>query len=62
MNVAGNLRSVEDVTFHRAPESGAEATAVQTLRRRPCVREPCEASGLRRVHRRFSDEDDLNHA
>ena len=35
-------------------ESGAKATAVQTLTRLPDVLEPREASGLRRVHRRFS--------
>ena len=35
-------------------EGGAEATAVQTLPRLPDTRKPREASGLRRVHRRFS--------
>src|ERR1017187_10190265 len=36
------------------PQSGAKATAVQTLTRRSGVSGPREASGLRRVHRRFS--------
>ncbi len=35
-------------------KSGAEATAVQTLSRLPIVLELREASGVRRVHRRFS--------
>ena len=35
-------------------ESGAEATAVQTLTRLPGLTKPREASGLRRVHRRFA--------
>jgi hypothetical protein len=35
------------------PESGAEATALQTLVRRPSIPEPREAFGLRRVHRRY---------
>jgi hypothetical protein len=34
-------------------ESGAEATAVQTLSRILDALDPREASGLRRVHRRF---------
>jgi hypothetical protein len=34
-------------------ESGAKATAVQTLSRRLDALEPREAFGLRRVHRRF---------
>ncbi len=34
--------------------SGAEVTAVQTLRDNHTISEPREASGLRRVHRRFS--------
>jgi hypothetical protein len=33
--------------------SGAEATAVQTLARPPGISAPREASGLRRVYRRF---------
>jgi hypothetical protein len=42
-------------TSHSAPraESGAKATAVQTLSRMLDTLEPREASGLRRVHRRF---------
>jgi hypothetical protein len=36
------------------PESGAKATAVQTLARPPGSFKLREASGLRRVHRRFS--------
>jgi hypothetical protein len=35
-------------------ESGAEATALQTLARPPNITEPREAFGLRRVHRRLS--------
>jgi hypothetical protein len=35
-------------------KSGAEATALQTLARRPGALEPREAFGVRRVHRRFS--------
>jgi hypothetical protein len=34
-------------------ESGAEATAIQTLARLSNGSSPREASGLRRVHRRF---------
>ena len=34
-------------------ESGAEATAVQTLARGPGILELREAFGVRRVHRRF---------
>jgi DNA-binding phage protein len=36
------------------PKSGAEATALQTLARPPGLTELREASGLRRVYRRFS--------
>ena len=36
------------------PESGAKATALQTLARLPDVLESREAFGLRRVHRRYS--------
>jgi hypothetical protein len=38
----------------RAFKSGAEATAVQTLARLSSGSQLREASGLRRVHRRFS--------
>ena len=40
----------------RPRNSGAEATALQMLARLPGVDEPRDASGLRRVHRRFSPE------
>jgi hypothetical protein len=35
------------------PESGAKATALQTLARLSGILEPREVFGLRRVHRRF---------
>jgi hypothetical protein len=38
---------------HTTSESGAKATALQTLSRPTSGFEPREASGLRRVHRRF---------
>jgi hypothetical protein len=38
----------------KRPKSGAKATALQTLSRSPGIVELREASGLRRVHRRFS--------
>jgi len=37
-------------------ESGAKATAIQTLRAFPTSQKLREASGLRRVHRRFSQQ------
>jgi hypothetical protein len=40
--------------IRRRRTSGAEAIAVQTLPRSPVTHELREASGLRRVHRRFS--------
>jgi hypothetical protein len=40
--------------IRRRRKSGAEAIAVQTLPRSPVTHELREASGLRRVHRRFS--------
>ena len=41
----------------RPRDSGAEATALQTLVRLPSVSRPREASGVRRVHRRFRPRD-----
>jgi alpha-glucosidase/alpha-D-xyloside xylohydrolase len=41
----------------RPKESGAKATAVQTLSRPPDISAPREAFGLRRVHRRFRFRD-----
>ena len=47
------------------PKAVLKTRAVQTLRRLLGVLEPRKASGLRRVHRRFSDtnedDDDLRH-
>jgi hypothetical protein len=45
---------------HWLLESGAEATAVQTLARLLIVAKTREASGLRRVHRRFQERTDLH--
>ena len=39
--------------FEWTPKSGAEATAVQTLARLSVAIAPREASGVRRVYRRF---------
>ena len=39
--------------WRNEPESGAEATALQTLARLPDITELREASGLRRVYRRY---------
>jgi hypothetical protein len=47
------LRGLLSAILSPPPQSGAEATALQTLARLLVVLEFREASGLRRVHRRF---------